>query len=166
MTKLHSNELFLSGYFMNYWLMKTEPEVLSIKDLKEKKNQCWDGVRNYQARNYMMKEMKLNDQIFFYHSNANPSGIVGLARVSKLAYPDHTQFDPKSEYYDPKASKEKPRWFMVEIAYVDSFKKIITLDDLRKHKILSEMVVLKKGNRLSITPVKKIEFDYILKIKD
>lgn len=145
--------------------MKTEPEVLSISDLKKTKNQCWDGVRNYQARNYMMKEMQLNDQILFYHSNANPSGIAGLAKVTKTAYPDHTQFDPKSEYFDPKATKEKPRWYMVDVGYVDSFKKILTLDDLREHLVLKDMVVLKKGNRLSITPVKQNEFDYILKIR-
>lgn len=151
---------------MNCWLMKTEPEVLSIEDLKKSKTNCWDGVRNYQARNYMMKEMQLNDQILFYHSNANPTGIAGLARVTKTSYPDHTQFDPKSEYYDPKATREKPRWFMVDVGYVDSFKTILTLDDLRRYKELKEMVVLKKGNRLSITPVAKKEYDFILKIRD
>lgn len=149
---------------MKYWLMKTEPDVLSINDLKKTKTQCWDGVRNYQARNYM-KEMEVGDQVLFYHSSTDPSGIAGLAKVSKLAYPDHTQFDPKSEYYDEKATKDKPRWFMVDVTYVDSFKNIMTLSELREHKELSEMIVLRKGNRLSITPVTKKEYETILKIR-
>lgn len=113
-----------------------------------------------------MKEMKLNDQVLFYHSSTDPSGIAGLAKVTKLPYPDHTQFDPKSEYYDPKATKDVPRWFMVDVGYVDSFKNILTLSELRKHQELEEMIVLRKGNRLSITPVTKKEYEIILKIKD
>lgn len=150
---------------MNYWIMKTEPEVCSIDDLKRTKTQCWDGVRNYQARNFMMKEMKLNDQVLFYHSNANPSGIAGLASVCKLSYPDHTQFDPHSDYYDSKATLEKPRWYMVDIQFKEKFKNLITLDDLRQYKELSELLILKRGNRLSITPLTKKEFDFILKLK-
>lgn len=146
---------------MNYWLMKTEPEVFSIDDLKRVKSQCWDGVRNYQARNYMMKDMKLNDQVLFYHSNANPSGIVGIAKIFKTAYPDHTQFDKKSEYFDPKSSIDRPRWFMVDVSFIKKFNRIITLDELKTYNELKEMIVIKKGNRLSITPISKNEFEFI-----
>lgn len=150
---------------MNYWIMKTEPDVCSIDDLKRTKTQCWDGVRNYQARNFMMKEMEINDQVLFYHSNANPSGIAGLATVSKLAYPDHTQFDPHSEYYDEKATLEKPRWYMVDVTFKEKFKDLITLEELKNHSALKDLLILKRGNRLSITPLTKKEFEYILKIK-
>ena len=146
---------------MNYWLMKSEPDVFSIDDLKEKKTEPWDGVRNYQARNFM-KDMKKKDLVFFYHSNCTPPGIAGVMEVCKEAYPDFTSFDKKSKYYDPKSSEENPRWFMVDVKYKKKFKEIISLDALKEMKALKDMALVRKGNRLSIIPVSKKEWDAIL----
>ncbi len=144
-----------------YWLMKSEPDVFSISDLKKKKRSLWDGVRNYQARNFMVNDMKVGDMVLFYHSNATPPGIAGVAQIAKSAIPDPTQFEKKSEYYDPKASQEKPRWYCVEVEYVETFKNFISLDELKLQKPLEDMMVIKKGQRLSIQPVKQKEFDWI-----
>ncbi|MFP5520370.1 MAG: EVE domain-containing protein [Bdellovibrionia bacterium] len=149
---------------MAVWLMKSEPDVYSIDQLKKDKTTWWTGVRNYQARNFMMKEMKLNDTVLFYHSNAEPPGIAGLAKVSELAQPDSLQFDKKSEYYDPKAAPEKPIWYCVQVAFVEKFKNYISLEELRQTPELSEMLVLKKGQRLSIQPVTSAELKTILKL--
>ncbi len=149
---------------MQYWLMKSEPDVFSIDDLKQKKTTLWDGVRNYQARNFMTTTMQLGDMVLFYHSNAEPPGIAGLAKISHLAQPDPSQFDKKSDYYDPKATVRTPRWFAVTVEYVQKFNKIISLDELRNHKSLQSMLVIKKGQRLSIQPVTKAEFDVIDKL--
>ena len=149
---------------MQYWLMKSEPDVFSIDDLKQKKTTLWDGVRNYQARNFMTKDMQLGDMVLFYHSNAEPPGIAGLAKISSLAQPDPSQFDKKSEYYDPKATEQSPRWFCVKVEFVQKFSQIISLDELRNHKSLQSMLVIKKGQRLSIQPVTKAEFDVIHKL--
>lgn len=138
---------------MAIWLMKSEPDVYSFEMLKKDGTTWWTGVRNYQARNFMMKDMKLGDWVLFYHSNATPPGIAGLAKVSHLAQPDPTQFDKKSEYFDAKASKEKPNWFCVQVKFEKAFKNFISLEALRETKSLSEMLVLKKGQRLSIQPV-------------
>lgn len=150
---------------MNYWLMKTEPDTFSIDDLKNKVTSDWDGVRNYQARNFMRDEMKLGDQILFYHSSCKNVGVAGIAEVSKESHPDYTSFDPKSDYYDPKSTKEKPRWFMVSVKWVKTFKRVIPLSELKEHKELSEMLITKKGNRLSITPVTKKEFQFICSLE-
>lgn len=147
-----------------YWLMKSEPNVFSINDLKKSKKTLWEGVRNYQARNFMMKDMRLGDEVLFYHSNAEPPGVAGIARVSRLALPDPLQFDPKSEYFDKKASQEKPIWFCVEVEFVKAFKNIISLTDLKNEKNLSEMLVLKRGQRLSIQPVTEKHFNLIQKM--
>jgi predicted RNA-binding protein with PUA-like domain len=146
--------------------MKTEPEVLSIDSLKKmpKQTACWDGVRNYQARNFMRDEMKIGDLVFIYHSNAEPSGIAGIAKVTREAYPDHTALDKTSEYFDPKSTMENPRWCMVDVTYVEKFKSFLTLNELRQHPEISEMLILKKGNRLSITPLQKKHFDYLCRI--
>lgn len=149
---------------MRYWLMKSEPDVFSIDDLEKKKKSLWDGVRNYQARNFMINDMKIGDMVLFYHSNATPPGIAGLAKISAPAVPDKTALDKKSEYFDPKATPDNPRWFCVEVAYVKKFSKILTLDDIRKTKNLQSMLVIKKGQRLSIQPVTKNEYDTICKI--
>ncbi|MBY0384592.1 EVE domain-containing protein [bacterium] len=149
---------------MQYWLMKSEPDVFSIDDLAQKKVTLWDGVRNYQARNFMMNDMKLGDVVLFYHSNAEPPGIAGLAKISRLAQPDPSQFDKKSEYFDAASKIEKPRWFCVQVEYVKKFKNLISLEDLRQNKSLQKMLVLKKGQRLSIQPVTKAEFDVIQKM--
>lgn len=147
-----------------YWLMKSEPDAFSIDDLKAQKTSLWDGVRNYQARNFMMNDMSPGDQVLFYHSNAKPPGIVGLATVSKPATPDPTAQDKKSKYYDPKACPEKPIWFCVEVKFKKKFKEIVTLDEIKTHKPLQEMLVIKKGQRLSIQPVTKKDFEFILKL--
>ena len=147
-----------------YWLMKSEPDEFSLDDLKTVKKEAWSGVRNYQARNFMRDDMKKGDLVLFYHSSTRPPGIVGLAEVSKEAFPDDSAFNKKSQYFDPKSNPKKPRWYMVEIKYLKHFKNIITLDELKKEKALKDMIVTQKGNRLSITPVKKSEYDHILKM--
>lgn len=149
---------------MNYWLMKSEPDVFSYQQLEKDKSTWWEGVRNYQARNFMTQSMKLNDLVLFYHSNAEPSGVAGIAKVSALAEPDKLQFDKKSEYYDAKATKEKPIWFCVQVKPVQVFKKFVSLDELKVEKNLSQMMVIKKGQRLSIQPVTAAEFETVCKM--
>ena len=152
---------------MKYWLMKSEPDVFGIDDLMKMpgKTEHWDGIRNYQARNMMRDEMKKGDQVFFYHSNAKEIGIVGIMKIVKEAYPDHTAFDPESKYYDSKSNPDNPRWFMVDVKHVRKFKNTITLDELKKHAArLGDMVLLRKGNRLSITPITEKQWNYILKL--
>ncbi|KTD13317.1 EVE domain-containing protein [Legionella jamestowniensis] len=148
-----------------YWLMKSEPDCFSIDDLRNAPNQTthWDGVRNYQARNFIHNEMKIGDQVFFYHSNCNPPGIIGTAEVMSNAYPDHTAFDPESEHPDPKSTPDKPRWYMVDIRFKEKFKHLISLDTLRQYPELEKMLLLRKGNRLSVLPVSKEEWDFIIK---
>lgn len=141
--------------------MKSEPDVFSIDDLKKKKRTGWDGVRNYQARNFMRDDMKIGDIVLFYHSNAAVPGVAGLAKVSKTSHPDPSQFDPKSDYYDPKATKEKPRWFMVEVEFVEKFQNVIPLAVLKETKGLENMPLVQKGSRLSINPVTPGEFKII-----
>jgi predicted RNA-binding protein with PUA-like domain len=150
---------------MNYWLMKSEPGVFGIDDLARapKKTAPWWGVRNYQARNFMRDQMKTGDQVFFYHSSCPEPGIAGIARVSKLAYPDATQFDRKSQYFDPKSSRDNPRWFNVEVTLVKKTR-LIGLPELRSHPTLESMRVLQRGNRLSITPVEPREGEYIMNL--
>lgn len=147
-----------------YWLMKTEPEAYSIDDLKRDRTEHWDGIRNYQARNFMMREMKPGDEILFYHSSCKVPGVVGLARVCKEAYPDFTAWDPESKYYDPKSTSEKPRWFMVDVEFVKKFPDVISLSQIRQTVALQEMRLLQKGNRLSIMPVDEQEFRTICKL--
>ena len=148
--------------------MKTEPDVYSIDDLANEKNKttCWDGVRNYQARNFMRDDMKLGDQVFVYHSNAKPPGIVGIATIAKESYVDHTAFDKNDKHYDPKSKEENPRWFMVDIKLERKFKELISLDFLRTVASLEGMELLRKGSRLSVQPVTKKQFNAIVKIAD
>ncbi|HBZ19149.1 MAG TPA: EVE domain-containing protein [Betaproteobacteria bacterium] len=145
-----------------YWLMKSEPNVFSIDDLQQcpRKTDPWNGVRNYQARNFMKDDMALGDGVLFYHSNCSPPGIAGYAEVAREAYPDASQFDKVSDYFDPKATKEKPRWFNVDIKFVRKTA-LLSLQDLREHPQLESMKVLQKGSRLSITPVTSQEWRYI-----
>ncbi len=147
---------------MKYWLMKSEPDVFSIDDLKRNKTTLWEGVRNYQARNFMMKDMAIGDKVLFYHSNAEPPGIAGVATVSRLAVPDPLQFDKKSEYYDKKATQEKPIWYCVEVKFLEKFKSLFSLAEIKADEKLKNMMVIQKGSRLSITPVDKKDFDHIL----
>lgn len=148
----------------HYWLMKSEPDVFSIDRLAQEKTTLWDGVRNYQARNFMMKEMKTGDSVLFYHSNSKPSGVAGVAEISKEAVPDPSQFKKNGEYFDPKATQEKPRWFCVEVAFKTKFKNFVSLDDMKIKKGLEEMMVIKKGQRLSIQPVSKKHFEMVCKM--
>lgn len=153
--------LSLMGQF---WLMKSEPEVFSIQDLKNQGETLWEGVRNYQARNYMTTNMKLGDPVLFYHSNAQPPGVAGLAIVSGLAEPDPTQFDPKSEYFDPKSSRENPRWHCVRVRFQQQFPQVVALETLRLQTPLKKMILLQRGTRLSITPVTESEYQHICKM--
>ncbi len=147
---------------MRYWLMKTEPSVVGIDDVLAMpgKAVAWWGVRNYQARNFMRDQMSVGDKILFYHSNCTPPGIAGLAEVSKRAYPDETQYDPKSHYFDPKASREEPRWVNVDVR-ITKKTRFIPLDELRSQPELAQMRTLARGNRLSITPVDPAEWRFI-----
>jgi predicted RNA-binding protein with PUA-like domain len=147
---------------MNYWLMKSEPDTFSIDDLKRKKHEAWDGVRNYQARNFMRDDMRVGDGVFFYHSNCAEPGIAGLAEVATDAYPDPSQFDPKSKYFDPGSSRDNPRWMLVDVKFAKKLKRVITLDELKNHKALADMRLLRKGNRLSVIPVEAADWKYIL----
>ena len=147
---------------MNYWLMKSEPDTFSIDDLKRKKREAWDGVRNYQARNFMRDGMRVGDGVFFYHSNCAEPGIAGLAEVVSDAYPDPSQFDPKSKYFDAASSRDNPRWMLVDVKFVKKLKRVITLDELKNHPKLEGMTLLRKGNRLSVMPVDAAEWKYIL----
>lgn len=151
---------------MNYWLMKSEPDVFSFSDLKTrpKKTEPWNGVRNYQARNFMRDEMKIGDLILFYHSSCEIPGVAGIAKVSSAPYPDFTQFDPKSEYFDPKATKENPRWFLVDVSFEKDLKKHVSLEELKSYPQLAQMRLMQKGNRLSILPVTSKEFEFIVRL--
>ncbi len=143
-----------------YWLMKSEPSVFSIEDLKRTKVTGWDGVRNYQARNFM-KEMAIGDHAFFYHSNAEPSGIAGIAEIARVAYPDPTQFDAKDDHFDAKATPAAPRWFQVDVRFVRAFPRLIALPELREIAALQKMALFTRS-RLSVQPVSKQEWDTIL----
>ncbi|MBS0208284.1 MAG: EVE domain-containing protein [Planctomycetes bacterium] len=149
-----------------YWLLKSEPESFSIDDLARAPQQttCWSGVRNYQARNFMRDEMHLGDEVLYYHSNAEPSAVVGTAVVVREAYPDHTQFDAKSDYFDPKATPAKPVWQMVDIRLQQVFPAALSIERLRTVPALKNMELLRRGSRLSVQPVSKAEFEAILRL--
>lgn len=145
-----------------YWLMKSEPSVYSIDDLSRDGSTSWEGVRNYQARN-IMQEMQMGDKVLFYHSNADPPGVVGIAEVCREAYPDHHAWDKKSRYFDPKSPKENPRWFMVDVEFVEKLPRLVSLEELKTKKGLEEMVVTKRS-RLSVQPVRKKEYDIVVRM--
>ena len=146
-----------------YWLMKSEPSAYSIDTFQKDRKTLWDGIRNYQARNFMMNEMSVGDEVLFYHSNAKPPGVIGLAQVSHPAQPDPTAMDKKSKYFDPKSTKEKPIWHCVEIQFVKKFKRLVSLDEIRKDEKLQKMKLL-SHSRLSIQPLTKSEFHHICQI--
>ncbi|MCB0317204.1 MAG: EVE domain-containing protein [Bdellovibrionales bacterium] len=148
---------------MSKWLVKSEPNVYSIDNLKKDKKTLWDGVRNYQARNFL-KEMKKGDQIIFYHSATEPIGIAGLATVSSQAIADPSQFDKRSKYFDEKATKDSPRWFSPELKFLEKFNELVPLSKLKKQNELKDMQLLRRGNRLSVMPVTDKEFKSILKL--
>ena len=144
------------------WLMKSEPDVYSIDDLKRDGSTCWEGVRNYQARN-LMREMKVGDAVLFYHSNAKPPGVAGLARVARTAYPDHFSWEPAHKYYDPKSTADEPRWWMVDVEYVDTIPHLVALDQLKSEPALEDMVVTKRS-RLSVQPVRQEEYEAVVRM--
>ena len=144
-----------------FWLLKCEPDVYSIADLARDGRTGWDSVRNYQVRNFMRDEMQTGDLGIFYHSNADPSGAAGVLRIVRAGLPDPTQFDRKSEYHDPKSSPEAPTWLMCEVEFVEQFAGVVPLERLRAEKALAGMQILKRGNRLSITPLAEAEFKAI-----
>jgi len=150
---------------MNYWLMKSEPNEFSIDDLKNRPagTDCWDGVRNYQARNFMRDEMRVKDRVLFYHSGKNPA-VVGTARIAKAGYPDHTARERGSKHFDTRSTPENPIWFMVDVKFEKKFSRAVSLAELRKISALREMTLLRKGNRLSVMPVTREEFDTILSL--
>lgn len=154
---------------MRYWLMKSEPSTFSIDDLAAapRKTTCWDGVRNYQARNFMRDDMQRGDRAFFYHSSCAEPGITGIVEVVKPGYPDHTAFDPKDPHYDPQSDPANPRWYMVDVRLVRKLKRPITLAMLREHekKSLRGLALLARGNRLSITPVSDEHWEFILSLE-
>lgn len=149
-----------------YWLLKTEPEVYSIDDLAREPDQTtfWNGVRNYQARNYLRDQIRAGDRVLVYHSNARPPAVVGTAVVVREGYPDHTAWDPASPYYDPASTPEQPRWWMVDIRLERVFQRPLPLDELRQVPALKKMELLRKGSRLSVQPVRREEFETILKL--
>ena len=145
-----------------YWLMKSEPEAYSIDDLARDKTTYWDGVRNYQARNFMRDQIKKGDAVFFYHSNAEPSGITGIAEIVKEGYPDPSAFDPKDRHFDEESDPKDPTWYVVEIRFVEKFPELIALETLRKIKGLEKMPLLQRGQRLSVQPVSEQEWKTIV----
>jgi predicted RNA-binding protein with PUA-like domain len=147
-----------------YWLMKSEPGVYSIDDLERDGSTSWEGVRNYQARNFMRDDVKVGDLVLFYHSNAAPPGVAGIARVSKAAYPDPTQFDRRSKYFDETSSPDDPRWLLVDVEFVEKFPEAVPLDVLKSEPKLDGLLVIRRGQRLSVQPVEKQHFDLIRKL--
>jgi len=145
--------------------MKSEPDAYSIDDLERDGSEPWDGIRNYQARNMMRDEMKIGDEILFYHSSCKVPAVVGVARVASAAYPDPTQFDPRAKYYDEKSSENHPRWFLVDIAFVRKLERPITLKELKAHPALADFRLNQRGNRLSIFPVGKAHRDIVLSLE-
>jgi len=145
--------------------MKSEPDVYSIDDLERDGREMWDSIRNYQARNMMRDDMRIGDKIFFYHSNCKEPGIVGIMKVASKPYPDPVQFDKKSNYYDPKSSKDDPRWILVDVEYVRTLARPITLAEIKAHPGLDDMILTRRGNRLSIMPVSKQHWDLILTLE-
>lgn len=147
-----------------YWLMKCEPAAYTIDDLQRDKVTSWEGVRNYQARNMLRDEMQVGDDVLFYASNAEPSGVTGLARIAKAGYPDHTAWKKGHKYYDETSSRETPTWYMVDLAFVERFPEIVPLAMLKSTPGLEKMVVTQKGSRLSVQPVTKAEFDIVTRL--
>ncbi len=147
---------------MTNWLMKSEPDAYSIDDLKRDRREPWDGIRNYQARNMMRDDMQIGDKVFFYHSNCKDIGVVGVMKVASKPYPDPTQFDPESNYYDPKSNPDDPRWCLVDVQFVKKLSRTISLAEIKAHPGLDDMILVRKGNRLSIMPVSEDHWNLIL----
>lgn len=155
-----------SGAGPRYWLFKSEADCFSIDDLAAApgKTTCWDGVRNYQARNMLRDDVRVGDQVLYYHSNSDPLGIVGIATVTRAGYPDHTAYDPREDHYDPGSTPENPRWFMVDVKFTRKFKQPLTREMLKRHPITAGMQVMQKGSRLSVVPVTAEEWHAVLEL--
>lgn len=151
-----------------YWLMKSEPDAFSIDDLERVGTEPWTGVRNYQARNFMRNGMRVGDGVLFYHSNCAPPGIVGLAKVASQAYPDPTQFDAKSDYFDPKAMQEEPRWHMVDVAFDRKLARMLTLEEIKQHaeELGEDFPLVRRGSRLSVFPVSAAQWKFLLSLEN
>lgn len=149
---------------MAYWLMKSEPDTYSIDDLEREGVNMWEGCRNYTVRNFMRDTMKPGDQAIFYHSNADPSGVVGLMEIVSTGYPDPTQFDPQSDYFDPKADPANPRWLVVDVKFIEKFSRTIPLSELKATPGLESMLVVQRGQRLSVMPVTDDEWEVVLSL--
>jgi predicted RNA-binding protein with PUA-like domain len=149
---------------MRYWLMKCEPAAYTIEDLKRDKVTSWEGVRNFQARNFMRDRMQVGDPVLFYASNAEPSGVTGLARIARAGYPDQYAFKPGHKYYDPDSDKGTPVWYMVDVEFVEQFPDTLPLETLKHTKGLEDMMVIKKGSRLSVQPVSKTEYEIVVRL--
>ena len=154
------------GAARRYWLLKSEPGDFSFDDLMAapERTTCWDGVRNYQARNFMRDDMRVGDLVLFYHSNADPAGVAGIAEVVRAGYPDHTAFDPRDPHYDPKSDPRSPTWMMVDVRALSPFRRLVTLDELRATPGLERMALLQKGSRLSVQPVSAEEWEVVTKL--
>jgi predicted RNA-binding protein with PUA-like domain len=150
---------------MTYWLMKSEPDAYSIDDLERDGREPWDGIRNYQARNMMRDDMKIGDEVFFYHSNCKEPGIVGIMKVASEPYPDPMQFDRTSKYYDPKSTKDNPRWCLVDVEFVRKLDRTISLAEIKDTKGLDGLILTRKGNRLSIMPIDKKHWSRLLSLE-
>ena len=150
-----------------HWLMKSEPDAFSIDDLERVGTEPWDGVRNYQARNFMRDGMQVGDKVLFYHSNTKVPGIAGIATVASEAYPDESQFNAHSKYHDPKSSRENPRWHLVDVGFERKLKRVIPLDEIKQHaeQLGEEFALIKRGNRLSVFPVSAAQYDYLLSLE-
>ncbi len=147
-----------------HWLIKSEPDVFSIDDLAKSKTTHWDGVRNYQARNFIRDEIKIGDKVIFYHSNAEPPAAVGICEIIKEAYPDFSAFDPEDSHYDPKSKKDSPTWFMFNVKFVKKFSRPVSITEIKANKKLQKMSLVQRGNRLSVMPITKDEFDEIVRM--
>ncbi len=150
--------------YPSYWLFKTEPEVFSIEDLQELGTEHWDGIRNYQARNLLRDTIQEGDWVLIYHSNTKPIGVAGLAKVTRRGYPDFTAWEAGQKYFDPKSNPENPRWYMVDVTYIETFAHYVPRDDMMQNPALEGMAVLRRGQRLSIQPVSKEHFEIVIKM--
>ena len=149
---------------MKHWLVKSEPDVYSIEDLARDGQTCWEGIRNYQARNFMRDDMAVGDRVLFYHSRATPPGVAGVAEVVRAAYPDHHALDPEHDYFDPKATEADPRWVMVDLGHVETFPHLVSLAELKEDPALDGILVAKRGQRLSVMPVEAGHFAHVVRM--
>ncbi len=149
---------------MRYWLLKSEPGCYSLEDLQKDTKTSWGGIRNYQARNFLRDEMKKGDLCLFHYSNAEPAGVMGICEVTKEGYPDPTQFDTKDDHYDADSDMKDPRWFAVDVAYAETFKRLVSIGEMRGNPKMKHMKLLEKGSRLSVLPVSKTEFEEVVRM--